>query len=131
MTKGVANVPWPGNRDSQSGRDLRSGMLNAIGLQNPGIDVFCKERYSRSFRNMIRRSSSMSAVMHREEDYCAVVERLAEETIDMMEINVSCPNVKAGGLAFGQDPKARGGSLRAEVKKMRKAAGNHEAESRT
>ena len=62
VTKGVANVPWPGNPTPRVA-ETYGGMMNAIGLQNPGIDVFLQERYSRSFRNMTRRSSSMSAVM--------------------------------------------------------------------
>ena len=79
-------------------------MLNAVGLQNPGIDLFCKrdipflKNYdTRIIVNVCGRSA---------QDYCEVVERLADEPVDMLEINISCPNVKAGGIAFGQDPKA-------------------------
>jgi len=86
-TKGVANVPWPGNSVPRVA-EVYGGMLNAIGLQNPGIDVFV---------NVCGKS---------EKDYLEVVERLADQPVDLLEINVSCPNVKEGGIAFGQDPKA-------------------------
>lgn len=102
-TKGVANVPWPGNRTPRVA-ETSAGMMNAIGLQNPGIDVFCKrdipflKQYdTRIIVNVCGRSV---------EDYCEVVERLADEDVDMLEINISCPNVKEGGIAFGQNPKA-------------------------
>ena len=97
VTKGVANVPWPGNPTPRIA-ETRSGMLNAIGLQNPGIDVFVK----RDIPFLI----IVNVCGKSEEDYCEVVERLADEPVDMLEINVSCPNVKEGGIAFGQDPKA-------------------------
>lgn len=100
-TKGVANVPWEGNPTPRIA-ETRSGMLNAIGLQNPGIDTFIardlpflREKNARVIVNVCGRSK---------EDYVEVVERLAEEDVDMLEINISCPNVKAGGIAFGQDP---------------------------
>ena len=103
VTKGVANVPWPGNPTPRVA-EIRSGMMNAIGLQNPGIDVFCKrdipflQNYdTRIIVNVCGRTT---------EDYCEVAERLAEEPVDMLEINISCPNVKCGGISFGQDPKA-------------------------
>ncbi len=102
-TKGVANVPWPGNPTPRVA-EVYGGMMNAIGLQNPGIDLFCKrdipflKRYdTRIIVNVCGKS---------EEDYCQVVERLAEEPVDMLEINISCPNVKEGGIAFGQNPQA-------------------------
>ncbi len=103
VTKGVANVPWPGNPVPRV-TETASGMLNAIGLQNPGIDVFCsrdipflRQYDTRIIVNVCGRS---------EQDYCEVVSRLAEEPVDLLEINVSCPNVKEGGIAFGQDPAA-------------------------
>ena len=77
---------------------------NAIGLQNPGIDVFCKENIP-FLKNMIQKII-VNVCGKSEEDYCEVVERLADEPVDMLEINVSRPNVKEGGIAFGQDPKA-------------------------
>lgn len=103
VTKGVANVPWPGNPTPRIA-ETYGGMLNAIGLQNPGIDVFCQRDipFLRKFDTKI----IVNVCGKTEEDYCAVVERLADEDIDMMEINISCPNVKEGGIAFGQDPKA-------------------------
>lgn len=101
-TKGVANVPWSGNPTPRIA-ETHSGMLNAIGLQNPGIDTliardlpYLHERNARIIVNVCGRS---------QEDYVEVVERLAEEDIDMLEINISCPNVKAGGIAFGQKPE--------------------------
>lgn len=102
-TKGVANVPWEGNATPRVA-ETHGGMMNAVGLQNPGIDVFCErdipflKRYdTKIIVNVCGRS---------EEDYCDVVERLAREDVDMLEINISCPNVKEGGIAFGQNPKA-------------------------
>lgn len=103
VTKGVASVPWSGNPTPRIA-ETYGGMLNAIGLQNPGIDVFCERDipFLRQFDTKI----IVNVCGKTEEDYCAVVERLASEDIDMMEINISCPNVKEGGIAFGQDPKA-------------------------
>ena len=102
-TKGVANVPWPGNPTPRIA-ETYGGMLNAIGLQNPGIDVFIerdipflKEHNATIIVNVCGKSM---------EDYVEVVERLADQPVDLLEINVSCPNVKEGGIAFGQNPKA-------------------------
>ncbi len=102
-TKGVANVPWPGNETPRVA-ETHSGMMNAIGLQNPGIDVFIRrdpaflaQQDTRVIVNVCGKSES---------DYCEVVQRLGEEkAVDMLEINISCPNVKEGGIAFGQDPR--------------------------
>lgn len=102
-TKGVANIPWPGNPTPRVA-ETYGGMMNAIGLQNPGIDVFIerdlpylREQNAAIIVNVCGKS---------ERDYVEVVERLADEDVDLLEINVSCPNVKEGGIAFGQDPKA-------------------------
>ena len=103
VTKGVANVAWPGNPTPRIA-ETASGMLNAIGLQNPGIDVFCERDIP--FLKQFDTKIIVNVCGKTEEDYCAVVERLGNEDIDMMEINISCPNVKEGGIAFGQDPKA-------------------------
>ena len=102
-TKGVANVPWPGNPTPRVA-EIHSGMMNAIGLQNPGIDVFCERDipFLRQFDTKI----IVNVCGRSAEDYCEVVERLANEDVDMLEINISCPNVKEGGIAFGQNPKA-------------------------
>ena len=102
-TKGVANVPWPGNPTPRVA-EIHSGMMNAIGLQNPGIDVFCERDipFLRQFDTKI----IVNVCGRSTEDYCEVVERLANEDVDMLEINISCPNVKEGGIAFGQNPKA-------------------------
>ena len=116
VTKGVANVPWPGNPTPRIA-EVYGGMLNAIGLQNPGIDVFVsrdipflKKYDTKIIVNVCGKST---------EDYCEVVERLADQPVDMLEINISCPNVKEGGIAFGQDPKAVEAITR-EVKKHAK-----------
>lgn len=102
-TKGVANVPWPGNPTPRIA-ETYGGMLNAIGLQNPGIDVFCERDipYLREHDAAIIVNVCGKSV----KDYVEVVERLRDEPVDLLEINVSCPNVKEGGIAFGQDPKA-------------------------
>lgn len=102
-TKGVANVLWPGNPTPRVA-EIHSGMMNAIGLQNPGIDVFCGRDipFLRQFDTKI----IVNVCGRSAEDYCEVVERLANEDVDMLEINISCPNVKEGGIAFGQNPKA-------------------------
>lgn len=116
VTKGVANVPWPGNPTPRIA-EVYGGMLNAIGLQNPGIDVFVsrdipflKKYDTKIIVNVCGRSA---------EDYCEVVERLADQPVDMLEINISCPNVKEGGIAFGTDPKAVE-AITKEVKKYAK-----------
>lgn len=103
VTKGVANVPWPGNPTPRIA-ETHSGMLNAIGLQNPGIDLFCKRDipYLKQFDTKI----IVNVCGRSTEDYLEAVERLGNEPVDMLEINISCPNVKEGGIAFGQDPKA-------------------------
>ena len=103
VTKGVANVPWPGNPTPRIA-ETYGGMLNAIGLQNPGIDVFVKRDIP--FLKQFDTKIIVNVCGRSEEDYCEVVERLAGEDVDMLEINISCPNVKEGGIAFGQDPKA-------------------------
>ena len=103
VTKGVANVPWPGNPTPRIA-ETRSGMLNAIGLQNPGIDVFVKRDIP--FLKKYDTKVVVNVCGKTTEDYIDVVERLGDEPVDMLEINISCPNVKEGGIAFGQDPKA-------------------------
>lgn len=102
-TKGVANVPWEGNPVPRV-CETPSGMMNAIGLQNPGIDLFVKRDIP--FLSQFDTRIIVNVCGKSPEDYCEVVERLADEKIDMLEINISCPNVKEGGIAFGQDPKA-------------------------
>lgn len=100
VTKGVANVPWPGNPTPRIA-ETYGGMLNAIGLQNPGIDVFIKRDipFLKQYDTRIIVNVCGKSV----EDYLEVVERLSETEADMLEINVSCPNVKEGAIAFGQD----------------------------
>ena len=103
VTKGVASVPWPGNPAPRIA-ETASGMLNAIGLQNPGIDLFSKRDLP--FLEKYDTKVIVNVCGHSTEEYLDVVERLADEPrVDMLEINISCPNVKEGGIAFGQDPK--------------------------
>ena len=104
VTKGVASVPWPGNPAPRIA-ETASGMLNAIGLQNPGIDLFSKRDLP--FLEKYDTKVIVNVCGHSTEEYLDVVERLAgEPRVDMLEINISCPNVKEGGIAFGQDPRA-------------------------
>ena len=113
VTKGVANVPWPGNPTPRVA-EIRSGMMNAIGLQNPGIDLFCKRDIP--FLKQYDTKIIVNVCGHTPEEYCETVERLAQEPVDMLEINISCPNVKCGGISFGQDPKAVE-AITAEIKR--------------
>lgn len=101
-TKGVANVPWEGNPTPRV-CETYGGMLNAIGLQNPGIDVFAKRDIP--FLKQYDTNIIVNVCGRTTKDYVEVVERLSQEDVDLLEINISCPNVKAGGIAFGQDPK--------------------------
>ena len=102
-SKGVASEPWEGN-DTPRVAETYGGMLNAVGLQNPGVDVFAKRDipFLRQFDTKI----IVNVCGHTEEEYLDCVKRLADEDVDMLEINISCPNVKEGGIAFGTDPKA-------------------------
>lgn len=102
-TKGVANVPWEGNPTPRIA-ETYGGMLNAVGLQNPGYDLFAERDipYLKKFDTKI----IVNVCGRTTEDYIDVVEKLGHEDVDLLEINISCPNVKHGGIAFGQDPKA-------------------------
>ncbi len=102
-TKGVASVPWEGN-DTPRVAETPSGMLNAIGLQNPGIDTFLARDLP--FLKQFDTKIIVNVCGHTTAEYGEVVERLADQPVDLLEINISCPNVKEGGIAFGQDPKA-------------------------
>ena len=102
-TKGVANVPWPGNPTPRIA-ETYGGMINAIGLQNPGIDVFVNRDIP--FLKRYDTKIIVNVCGKTTEDYSDVVERLGDQPVDLLEINISCPNVKEGGIAFGQDPKA-------------------------
>ncbi len=99
VTKGVANVPWPGNPTPRVA-ETYGGMLNAIGLQNPGIEVFAQRDIP--FLKQYDTKIIVNVCGKTVEDYLEVVERLGDEPVDMLEINVSCPNVKEGAIAFGQ-----------------------------
>ena len=102
-TKGVANVPWPGNPTPRIA-ETYGGMMNAIGLQNPGIDVFKKRDipFLRDYDTKI----IVNVCGKSKEDYVDCVEKLGDCDVDLLEINVSCPNVKEGGIAFVQQPDA-------------------------
>lgn len=115
VTKGVANVPWEGNPTPRVA-EVYGGMLNAIGLQNPGIDLFIERDIP--FLKQFDTRIIVNVCGHTTEEYVEVVKRLADQPVDMLEINISCPNVKEGGIAFGQDPKA----LEAITKEVKKYA---------
>ena len=115
-TKGVANVPWPGNPTPRVA-EVYGGMLNAIGLQNPGINVFVERDVP--YLKKAGATIIVNVCGKSEKDYVEVVERLSDEPVDLLEINVSCPNVKEGGIAFGQNPKALE-DITKEVKKYAK-----------
>lgn len=114
-TKGVALEPWQGNGTPRV-TEVYGGMLNAVGLQNPGVELFCKRDlpFLRQFDTKI----IVNVCGHSVEEYAGVVERLSDEDVDLLEINISCPNVKEGGIAFGQDPKA----VEAVTKEMKRYA---------
>ncbi len=116
VTKGVANIPWTGNPTPRIA-ETYGGMINAIGLQNPGMDVFIERDIP--FLKQYDTKIIVNVCGKTTEDYIEVVERLSNEPVDMLEINISCPNVKEGGIAFGQDPKAVEAITR-EVKKYAK-----------
>ncbi|MBQ3974047.1 MAG: dihydroorotate dehydrogenase [Lachnospiraceae bacterium] len=103
VTKGVSSVPWAGNKTPRVA-EVYGGMLNAIGLQNPGIDVFIERdlAFLKDFDTRV----IVNVCGKTEEEYLEVVRRLQDQPVDMLEINVSCPNVKEGAIAFGQNPEA-------------------------
>lgn len=115
VTKGVSNIPWTGNPTPRIA-ETYGGMLNAVGLQNPGMDVFAERDipFLRQFDTKI----IVNVCGKTTEDYCNVVEKLAHHSVDLLEINISCPNVKEGGIAFGQNPK----SVEAITKELKKLA---------
>ncbi|MBO5097341.1 MAG: dihydroorotate dehydrogenase [Agathobacter sp.] len=116
VTKGVANIPWAGNPTPRVA-EVYGGMLNAVGLQNPGIDVFCQRDIP--FLKQYDTKIIVNVCGKSTQDYLEVVERLADEPVDMLEINISCPNVKEGGIAFGQDPKLVE-TITSDIKKIAK-----------
>ena len=115
-TKGVANVPWPGNPTPRIA-ETYGGMINAIGLQNPGLDTFISRDIP--FLKKYDTKIIVNVCGKTEEDYVDAVEKLSEQPVDMLEINISCPNVKEGGIAFGQNP-ASAERITAAVKKVAK-----------
>lgn len=103
VTKGVASMPWEGNPTPRIA-ETHGGMLNAIGLQNPGVEVFAKRDIP--FLKQYDTRVVVNVCGKTTQEYIQVVERLGDEPVDLLEINISCPNVKEGGIAFGQDPRA-------------------------
>ena len=103
VTKGVANIPWPGNPTPRYA-ETWSGMLNAVGLQNPGVDLFIERDIP--FLKKYDTKIIVNVCGRTTQDYIETVERLGDTDVDMLEINISCPNVKEGGIAFGQNPKS-------------------------
>ncbi len=101
-TKGVADHPWPGNPTPRVA-EVKGGMLNAIGLQNPGIETFIERDLAFLHEKNVK--IIVNVCGHSEEEYLNVVQRLANENVDLLEINISCPNVKEGGISFGTNPK--------------------------
>lgn len=116
VTKGVASVPWPGNPTPRIA-ETHGGMLNAIGLQNPGIDVFVKRDIP--FLKQYNTKIIVNVCGKTTEEYLDVVEKLSDEPVDMLEINISCPNVNEGGIGFGQDAKTAY-AITKEIKKIAK-----------
>ncbi len=115
VTKGVANVPWEGNPTPRIA-ETYGGMLNAVGLQNPGVDVFIER--DMPFLTKYDTRIVVNVCGRTVDDYCEVVKRLASQPVDMLEINISCPNVEEGGIAFGQSPQ----SVEAVTKEVKKYA---------
>ena len=116
VTKGVANVPWEGNPTPRIA-ETYGGMLNAVWLQNPGIDLFVERDIP--FLTKYDTKIIVNVCGRTTEDYCEVVRRLANQPVDLLEINISCPNVEEGGIAFGQNPKSVE-TITREVKKYAK-----------
>ena len=98
ITKGIASVPWEGNPTPRIA-ETYGGMLNSVGLQNPGVDYFIEHElpFAKQFNTKVIANVAGRSI----EDYCEVVEKLSETDVDMLEINISCPNVKKGGIGFG------------------------------
>lgn len=116
ITKGVASVPWKGNPTPRVA-ETYGGMLNAIGLQNPGVEVFIKRDLE--FLKQYDTKVIVNVCGKSVEEYLQVVERLSDEAVDLLEINVSCPNVKEGAIAFGQNKEALS-HITKEIKKIAK-----------
>ncbi len=115
-TKGVSPVPWQGNPVPRTA-EAAAGSVNAVGLQNPGVDVYLRDELPRL--KHLGATVITNVAGHSDDDYCRVVEKLADSQADMLEINVSCPNVSAGGMAVGSDPAA----LERLMKKLRPLTG--------
>lgn len=115
VTKGVANVPWEGNKTPRIA-ETYGGMLNAVGLQNPGIQLFLERDIP--FLKQYDTKIIVNVCGRTIEDYCEVVDKLSDSGADLLEINISCPNVKEGGIAFGQNPK----SVETITKELKKRA---------
>ena len=124
-TKGVANIPWAGNPTPRVA-ETYGGMMNAVGLQNPGIELFCERDIP--FLKQYDTKIIVNVCGKSTEDYCEVVERLADEGVDMLEINISCPNVKEGGNCIWSECESGRRDYKSS-KEICKTAGHHEIES--
>lgn len=102
-TKGVSPIPWEGNPSPRTA-ETPAGMVNSVGLQNPGVDRYLVDELPRL--KSLGATVVTNVAGHSDDDYAQVVERLADSPSDMLEINVSCPNVSHGGMSVGTDPKA-------------------------
>jgi dihydroorotate dehydrogenase (NAD+) catalytic subunit len=113
VTKGVSAEPWPGNASPRVA-ETASGMLNSIGLQNPGVEAFCSRDLVWLAENAASTPIIVNVSGHSVAEYVSVIERLeAEDRVDAYEVNISCPNVDEGGMAFGTDCAAAAAVTRA------------------
>ncbi|MDY3366985.1 MAG: dihydroorotate dehydrogenase [Zhenhengia yiwuensis] len=116
ITKGIANVPWEGNPTPRIA-ETYGGMINSVGLQNPGVDYFIEHElpFAKQFNTKVIANVAGRSI----EDYCEVVEKLSETDVDALEVNISCPNVKKGGIGFGVQCDLAGSVVK-EVRRVSK-----------
>lgn len=116
ITKGIANVPWEGNPTPRIA-ETYGGMINSVGLQNPGVDYFIEHElpFTKQFNTKVIANVAGRSI----EDYCEVVEKLSETDVDALEVNISCPNVKKGGIGFGVQCDLAGSVVK-EVRRVSK-----------
>ena len=116
ITKGIANVPWEGNPTPRIA-ETYGGMINSVGLQNPGVDYFIEHElpFAKQFNTKVIANVAGRSI----EDYCEVVEKLSETDVDALEVNISCPNVKKGGIGFGVQCDLAGSVVK-EVRRISK-----------
>jgi dihydroorotate dehydrogenase (NAD+) catalytic subunit len=119
--KGVSARPWPGNPTPRIA-ETPCGMLNAIGLENPGVDRFIAEElpFLREYIGAAGTRVIANVAGHDADEYCEAAEKLDGADVDLLELNISCPNLRAGGLAFGADPRAAAELTRAVRRLVKK-----------